>query len=136
MGLATLARAAAACLALCASTIPANAAQDPGRMLTYLTQSTAEDAAEYLAYLIRVFGCEVRREDRGHFNDTVLHQLAFEFGATLDRDANGALRPTEAVRQGLFQFSYRAGPVLVERGELSIDRDGNARLLTCGALLS
>lgn len=136
MGLAKLARTIAACLALCATTLPATAASESGRMLSYLTQSTAEDAADYLAHLIRAFGCEVRHEDRGMFNEAVLYRLAFDFGATLERAADGTLRPTEALREGLFQFSYRAGPRLVERGELKIDRDGNARLLTCGALLS
>ncbi|MFW5655819.1 MAG: hypothetical protein ACOCYW_09305 [Roseicyclus sp.] len=136
MGLATLARSVAACLLLCASALPATAGSEANRMLSYLTQSEAEDAADYLAYLIRVFGCEVRREERATFNEAVLHHLAFDFGARLERDADGALRPTEALRRGLFQFSFRAGPHLVERGELKIDREGNARLLTCGALLS
>lgn len=106
-------------------------------LIGYLNGATAEDAADYLAFLIRAFGCEVRPQDREAFNAAILAQLSFEFtGAPLARDGAGAQIVPRDVNQGLFAFSYRAGPELVARGELVFEADGTARLMTCNALLS
>jgi hypothetical protein len=116
-----------------AAPLPASA--EPGRAIDYLTQSTDEDAADYLAFLIRSYGCEVRREDRADFNAAIVRFIALDFG--LDLSGSGAFAHLdEALDRGLFAFSFRAGPLLVERGELRIERDGTARLTTCGALTS
>lgn len=124
-------------LMLCTTALPTAATAEPGRMLDYLRGASTEDAADYLAFLIRTFGCEVRRDEREAFNEAVLDHLSFDFGLPeIEVDANGARILSEDLREGLFAFSFRAGPHLVERGELTIDRDGTARLLTCNALLS
>jgi hypothetical protein len=138
---ASLSRILSACLIAIAAAMPGNAAAQghgpAGPVIDYLSGATDEDAADYLAFIIRAFGCEVRREDRAEFNDVILDFLAFDFGIELARaDAEGKALVPEAVRQGLFAFSYRAGPKLVDRGELSIDREGTARLTTCNALTS
>lgn len=131
-------RAAAAGLLACillALAAPRPATAEPGRALDYLSHSSDEDAADYLAFLIRSYGCEVRREDRADFNAAILRFIALDFGLDLaGRDRAAVLG--EAFDRGLFAFSFRAGPLLVERGELRIGRDGTARLTTCGALTS
>lgn len=117
------------CLIGCSLAQPAVASGENSRMLAYLTGSSADDAADYLAFLIRAFGCEVQRDQRQIFQEVMIDHLAFDFGAS-------GIRGTQALREGLFAFSFRAGPQLMERGELEIDSEGNARLLTCNSLIS
>jgi hypothetical protein len=127
--------AAVGLLVFIAVPLASPATAEPGRAIDYLTQSTDEDAADYLAFLIRSYGCEVRREDRADFNAAIVRFIALDFG--LDLSGSGAFAHLdEALDRGLFAFSFRAGPLLVERGELRIERDGTARLTTCGALTS
>jgi hypothetical protein len=123
------------CVVGCSLAQPAAASGDSSRMLAYLTGSSADDAADYLAFLIRAFGCEVQRNQRQVFQEVVIDHLAFDFGVSGIRGTEGAGIP-KALREGLFAFSYRAGPQLMERGELEIDSEGNSRLLTCNSLIS
>jgi len=135
----TLRRAIVACAMSVTLALPAAATvtSEPRGLVGYLNGATAEDAAEYLAYLIRAFGCEVRPEDRASFNAAILEQLSFEFtGAPIARDRDGDPVVPRAVNEGLFAFSYRAGPLLLERGDLVLEADGTARLVACNALLS
>jgi hypothetical protein len=130
-------RIVSACLIACALVASGPARADPARVVDYLTGASQDDAADYLAFLIRAYGCEVRREDRREFNEVILDFLAFDFGVELAALAGDGVRVvSEALREGLFAFSYRAGPALIERGELVIDRDGTARLTTCNPLTS
>jgi hypothetical protein len=132
-----LARAVGIAVLAASLALPASASPDASRMLNYLNSASEEDAAEYLAFLIRVFGCQVKREERDIFNASVVDHLWFDFGLPrADVDDDGAPILTAEMSEGLFAFSLRAGPYLLESGELTIDSEGNARLLTCSALIS
>lgn len=130
-----LGRALAACLVTLGLTLPASA--DMGRVLGFLTQTPEEEAAAYLAGVIDLFGCEIRVEEQRDFTDTLLMLIAFEMGvdvAAYERD--GVQLATGSVRQGLFDFGYRAGPILLEQGALVLEEDGTARLTSCSRLTS
>jgi hypothetical protein len=136
MHITSLRRAASLCLLACTIAAPAQAGPRTEPALDYLTQSTDEDAADYLAFLIRSWGCEVRREDRAAFNAAILRFVAQDFGIDLGAGPQATTIAAEALDRGLFAFSFRAGPLLMERGELRIDAEGTARLTTCNALTS
>ncbi|MDG4649095.1 hypothetical protein P6F26_11620 [Roseibacterium sp. SDUM158017] len=134
MRYASLRRTASACLVACSLAAPAPAAADAGPALDYLARASDDVAADYLAFLIRSWGCEVRRADRADFSAAIVEFIALDFGIDLS-DAN-ARAASEDLDAGLFAFSFRAGPLLMERGELRIDDEGTARLTTCNTLTS
>jgi hypothetical protein len=137
MRLSSLKRTVSACLVGWALTAPGPATAETGRVVDYLAGSSDEDAADYLAFLIRSFGCVVRPEERREFNAAILDFIALDFGVELSPPAaDGSRIVSETLSRSLFAFSYRAGPLLVARGELRIEADGTAVLTTCNALTS
>ena len=137
MRLTSLKRALVFCLLPCVLSVSGPASADTSRVIDYLTGSSSEDAADYLAFLIRSFACVVKPEERQEFNEAILEFVAFDFGVDIaEPEQDGPPIVSERLNQSLFAFSYRAGPLLVERGELRIERDGTAVLMTCNALTS
>ena len=132
----SLQRACFACLLVAAHLVAQPANADASRASGYLTGASNDHAADYLAFLIRIYGCEVHVDDRPAFNTAITRFIARDFGIDPGADTEESRAALRAIGGELFGFSFRAGPLLVERGELSIDDDGTARLTQCNNLTS
>jgi hypothetical protein len=103
--------------------------------LTWLETTSDDHAGDYLAFLIRSYGCVVPEAEQGIFSEAVLAHIQADFGvAPATEEAREAAET--ALWRGLYDFGQRAGAHLVETGRLSMDAGGRAELTQCNMLTS